>query len=102
MSKFENYIFLTICEKSYELFKTTKYMTYVAYCNIFKVCFKLGKLSYVESSHISEIINFIKKIYDLEIDDALKYTKDFFMLDKHLIFEESSRLTMKYYNNCYN
>jgi hypothetical protein len=102
MIKFDNYIFLTICEKSYELFKETKYMTYIAYCNNFKVCFKLGKFSNVESSHISEIINFIKKIYDLDTDEAFKYIKNFFMLDKHLIFEESSRLTMKHYNNCYN
>ena len=77
-------------------------MTYIAYCNNFKNCFKLSNFSYAESSHISEIIDFIKKIYNLEVDEAFKYCKNFFMFDKHLIFEESSRLTMEYYNNCYN
>lgn len=102
MVKFENYIFLTICEKSYELFKKTKFMTFIAYCNNFKNCFKLTKFSENELSDINNMVFFIQKIYALKLDESFSYVRNFFIFDKYIIFEESSRLTMEYYNNCYN
>ena len=33
MDDLKNYIYYSICEKSYELFKKTNYTTYTAFCN---------------------------------------------------------------------
>jgi hypothetical protein len=101
MIKFDNYIFLTICEKSYENFKKTKFMTYSAYCSNFKNCFLLQKFSKSEASDFNSIILYIKRIYDLSDEESFKYVKNFFILDKNIIFQENVRLTMHHYKNSY-
>ena len=104
MVKLDNYVFLTICEKSYELFKKSNFMTYAAYCNNIGISFKIGRdhFSRNELSDITDMVLFVNKIYNFSSNESLKYVENFFVLKKHLVFEYISRITLQQYNNCYN
>lgn len=88
MSKFNNYVYLTICEVSYELFKKTFFSTYINYCKKFNLSLEDGKLGTREKSDLIEMFDVLHLIYGFKDDESLKYIQTFFKCDKILDFEK--------------
>jgi hypothetical protein len=102
MGKLDNYIYYTICEKSYELFEKSNYLTYNSFCNGIKFAIKLNDLSYDENQRIVDILKHVSLIYDLKYSEAGEYIHNYFMEEKFLIFEEPVRLISEYFKNSLN
>jgi hypothetical protein len=81
MSKLNNYILLTIAEKSFELFKKTKYSMYTSFCKKIGLSFEYNMLDNGEKLLLVEIVNEVTLIYGLKNEDAVKYVKVFFKFD---------------------
>jgi len=102
MDELKKYIFYSICEKSYELFEATNYVTYTNFCNGLKNSIELDNLDYQESNRIIYIFDYLKKIYGLEYDESGEYVKDFFLKEKYKDFERPIRLIKEYFSNSLN
>jgi len=97
MNKYENYIFLTICEVSLDLFRKTDFQTYSNYCRTMNMSLKDGKLSKREKSDFIEISNMVDKIYSLGYDLCAQYIVAYFDSNRCQDFEMSVRLTKEYF-----
>lgn len=51
---------------------------------------------------IYEIDDYLRKIYDLSVEESNQYIADFFLLEKYLVFEKPVRLISEYFNNSFN
>jgi hypothetical protein len=103
MDELKNYIFYSICEKSYDLFeKTSYYSTYVNFCAALKNSIELDRIDYEDSNRVVYILDYLKEIYGLEYDESGGYVKDFFLLEKYKDFERPVRLIREYFSNSLN
>lgn len=87
MSKYENHIFLTICEASIELYKKSVFLTYVNYCRNMGSSLRSDLLTKNQNVDIIKIINVLDKIFTLSGEDTGKYIYDYFNLDSEKIIE---------------
>ena len=78
MVVYENYIYLTICEVSFNSFKTTRFSTYLNYCKSIKQSINSNDLTKKEMFDINEIFDNLDKIYSLSYNDIGKYILNFF------------------------
>jgi hypothetical protein len=95
--KLDNYIYLTICEESFKLFKKTNFSTYNNYCKTFYLSLSSNDLSSREKSDLISLLNVLDLIYGLDDKDAFKYIMEFLACDKILDFE----LYVREMYNCY-
>jgi hypothetical protein len=102
MDNLKNYIYYSICEKSYELFEKTNYMTYTAFCNGIKNSISLDNMDYEDSHKIMQIFDYIRKIYGLEYNESGDYIKEYFVDEKFREFERPIRLINEYFKNSLN
>lgn len=103
MDQLRNYIFYSICEKSYELFeKTSNYSTYISFCNGLKISIETEKLDFEDSHRIMDVLGYIKNIYGLEHTEGGGYIRDFFIEEKYRDFERPVRLIKEYFANSLN
>jgi hypothetical protein len=103
MDKLENYIFYTICEKSYELFETqTNFMTYRMFCYTIKNSIISNDIGGDEYSLIVQIYNHLEMIYGLDYATGIEYIGTYFLDDKCVVFEEPVRLVREYFKNSFN
>lgn len=103
MKQLENYIYYSICEKSFELFLSNPFFStdYTAYCISLKTAMQLENLSSREINIIYALRSNINLLYNIG-DLADEYIIDFFLLEKYLIFEESVRLILQTFPNSFN
>lgn len=87
MSKINNYILLTIAEKSFELFQKTKYLTYTSFCKKIGLSLQHDMLDNSEKLLLSNIICDIKLIYGLNDIESIKFVESFFKFDIEEISE---------------
>lgn len=97
MKKFDNYIFMAICELTMEFYKNTNYQTYSGYCIGFKMALRDGKLSSKQKDHVIQIGDYLEKVYGLNPKEFGYYVSEYFETDKHLIFEQPVRLTKEFF-----
>ena len=102
INKLENYIFLSICEKSLDLFKDSYFNTYIGFCGTLKAAMETEDLGRGDLYVIYEIDDYLRKIYDLSVEESNQYIADFFLLEKYLVFEKPVRLISEYFNNSFN
>jgi len=102
MDDLKNYIYYSICEKSYELFEKTNYTTYTAFCNGIKNSILLEDMDYEDSHRIMDIFDYIRKIYGLEYHESGDYIKGYFIDEKFRDFERPIRLINEYFKNSLN
>lgn len=102
MDKLDNYIYYSICEKSYELFEDTNFMTYRMFCLSFKNSILLNDFGNNEFKVIDEIYNHLRLIYGLDYNTSFEYIGQYFLDDKCIIFEEPVRLVKDYFKNSFN
>ncbi len=101
MDKLENYIFLSICEKTLDLFKNSYFKTYSSFCSTLKSSIEREDLSKGDFYIIYEIDDYLTKIYDLSVEESNKYIIDFFILEKYLFFENTVKLTLNHFKNSF-
>lgn len=101
MNKLENYIFLSICEKSLDLFKGSYFSTYANFCGTLKVSMETEDLSRGDLYVVYEIDDYLRTIYGLSVEESNKYIADFFLTEKYLLFEKPVRLTLEYFKNSF-
>jgi hypothetical protein len=97
MNRYDNFIYLAICETSLETFESTKFVTYFNYIKTLGRSFKTNTLSYNEKKHIAKISLNLDLLFSMSIDDNARYMVQFFELEVDLIIklEKSVRLTKK-------
>lgn len=89
--KFDNYVYMSICEITLELFKKTNYITYKAYCNSIKD----GLNKNIEFSSYGDIVAICKRIdeiYSLDWELSGLYISNYFCDEKYLGFEKPVKL----------
>ena len=90
--KYENYIYLTICEASLDKFNKSNFSTYLNYINNLSLSFESNTLSYSQCCDVMGVVETISTIYSLSVDDSLFYIKQYLKSDRILQFEKSVRL----------
>jgi hypothetical protein len=102
MTKFDNYVYLTICEVSLELFHKTRFSTYVNYCRTLNLSLKSGVLDRSETSDIIKISETLTLIYGFDDVTAAKYISEYFDSDRCLEFQKCVLITKEYFKNAFN
>jgi hypothetical protein len=102
MDKLDNYIYYSICEKSYELFEDSNFMSYRMFCNSMKNSIILKDIGKSESNIIGEISRNLQLIYHLDYEESMEYIGEYFLNDKFVIFEEPVRLVKDFFKNSFN
>lgn len=101
MVTLDNYIYNTICEKTLDLYKKTKYISHSAFCYGFKNSLLLEHLDRVESTILFEISKDIELIYGLKRGSSTHYLIEYFLTEKWLIYEESANLVKTQFINSF-
>jgi len=91
MSKYNNYIFLTICETSIKCFEKTNFLTYINYAKNMGLSLNTNTLTNNQFADIGMIVNDLEKIYNLDNDMISKVISEYFNSDKILLFEKYVR-----------
>jgi hypothetical protein len=81
MSKIDNYILLSIAEKTYQVFKKTNYMTYSGFCRKLSLSISSKNTTPKEKDMLCEVMDELNLIYNLDDTQAWKYINAFFMFD---------------------
>lgn len=99
MQKYQNHIYLIICEVTIDLFKDTNFSTYSSYCSNMSACIKDGVLSVKQTKHICKIADVLEEVFYLDSRKSGVYISDFFCLEKYKIFELVVRQQREYYSD---
>ena len=97
MNNFDNHIYMTICEVSFDLFRETDFVTYTRYCNAMNLSLQEGKLSSRDKYHLIKIIDRLDAIFCLEEELTNKYVTDYFALGEYNKFEMAVRMTKEHF-----
>ena len=95
--KYDNFVYMTICETSFDLFKKTHFLTYRNYCQTLKLSIRDGKLSKKEMGDINHIADVLDKIYTMDRKSTGMYISDFFEKEKYLKFEKPVRYMIEFH-----
>ena len=93
MSKFDNRVYLTICEVSMECFKRSKFISYVNYCSNMGLSLRTNSIGKSQANNLNEIIEMLDKIYTMDAETTGKYLFDYFTSDNIREFEKCVMLT---------
>lgn len=94
MNKYENFIYLSICEISLPMAKVTSYSNYVYYCRGMGNSLRgSGGLSIREQRDFLKIADYLNLIYGLSVEDRWKYIKAYFNSDRFMEFQQIVSLT---------
>ncbi len=96
MTKFDNYIFYSICLKTLGKEKVGFY-SYRLFCESFKKYLMMESLSYTEKEIIQEIGDYLSLIYGLSDGEIGSYIGRYFLEDKFIDFEILVKMDKKFY-----
>ena len=91
MRKFENHVYMDICESSYGIFEKTRYSTYLNFCRIIKIKLENNDIDKVVESQVLFIAKVIGKLFAFDRQMSVDYIYKFFIQEKYLIFESPVR-----------
>jgi hypothetical protein len=97
MNKFNNYIYLSICEISVKLFEKSNFTTYTGYCASMKTSLTLREFSGREVADLEAIGDYLKLLYNLENHEIGMYLDDYFNSDKISEFHKCVQLIDEYF-----
>ena len=101
MNKLTNYIYLSISEKSFEIYEKTRFMSYFTYCENMKNNIKLNCFTKKESAQLFSIFIYLNTIYGLDKQTSFDYILEYFLDEKYRHFEEPVRLMREYFRNSF-
>lgn len=78
MSKFDNRIYLTICEVSMVCFKKSKFINYVNYCYDMGLSLKSNTINKSQTRNLEEIIEMLDLIYTMDTKITATYILNYF------------------------
>ena len=99
MSKFDNFVFMTICELTLETYKETQFSTHSNYCRNMALNIKDNTLAGKQINHMSLIYNILFDIFSMDSKEASDYIVRYFYEEKFLQFEMVVRTTNEYFPN---
>jgi hypothetical protein len=102
MVNLDNYIYYSICEKSFDFYKYSHFSTYRNFCNIIRLEAKYNSLTNSNIILFNEISKYLYDIYNLDRATSLKYIVDFFDEEKYIVFYEPVKLVASIYKNSFN
>ncbi len=82
MTKLDNYIYLTICEISMDLYSKTKFSTYTNYCRTMSKSIETADLDKREMSDMMKIVYMLGLIYGLDTNTSVDYIRNYFKSDR--------------------
>ena len=97
MARFDNIVYMTICEVTLKLAKNSNCRTHASYCRLFSLSLKHNNLSAVEKAAFSSIVGVMDLVFSLSAESTSKYIFDYFNLEMYLKFEKPVRLTQEYF-----
>lgn len=93
MNKFENFIYLSICDITMPMFKKTKFMTYINYCRYMHDSITNNNLSGIERDNFISIVNHLKLLYNLDDNEIMDYIINYFISDRVVEMQKIIMLT---------
>lgn len=101
MSKFDNHVYLTICEVALERFKESKFLNFTNYCTNIGIELNKGNLSGSHKNDLSIIIEMLDLVYTMDSETTGAYLNNFFSFNMETIrsFEKSVVLTQKHFTD---
>jgi len=101
MCKLDNYIFLTICEISFDMYIPTNNKTYQDYCIEMCKSLNFGVLSRTQRNNCTAIFERLEKVYSMPTELTARYLYDFFHLpsEKHIELHNFVSLTNRLFPN---
>ncbi len=102
MTKFDNYVFMSICEISLDLFDKSNFSTYLNYCKTLNLSLKSGILDKKETYDIINISNKLILIYGFDEKTCAEYIAKYFDCDRFLEFQKCVLITKKFFGNSLN
>ncbi len=99
VNKLENYVFYTICERAYILFKKTYYLSFHSFCNGLDVSIKLNRPTRAERNQITQIVTYVSLVYGMDYVETTEYLLDFLERKKYFEYQESVMLVAEYFKN---
>ena len=81
MSKIDNYIILSVAEKTFQIFKRTNFSTYFNFCRKLGLSLSSDTMTQKEKIFVCEIMDEINLIYGLKDAESWKYISVFLNLD---------------------
>jgi len=100
MKKFDNHVYMLICEVTLKLYKDTNCMSHSSYCRLMSASLKDGVLSKKEIKHISIISDVLGNVFSFSDKECGEYISAYFFLEKYEKFEEPVRLVQEFFPNC--
>jgi hypothetical protein len=98
MQKYENHIYLIICEITMNLYKETGFSTHSYYCLHMKACIKDGVFTQKQAKHICKISDVLEMVFYIDAKKAGIYISDFFNLEKYKNFEKVVLYQKKFFS----
>lgn len=97
MSKYDNLVYLAICEASVDFYHKTNFSTYVEYCKGIAKALELGILNKREKRDILTIMDSLHKVFTMSYAENGKYISEYFNLPptRHAEFQEVVIVTKK-------
>lgn len=102
MKKYDNFIYLTICEMTIPMVKNTNYSTYAGYCRGIATAIDNEYLSGTELKNINIIHKVLTLYFGMSYDENKKYIEDYFLLGLWKEYELLVRLTIDCFPHSFN
>lgn len=101
MCKYDNYIYLTICEVSLKYYENSNYSTYVEFCKGLHYTLRDGDVSKRDRRIVEGIVSMLDKVFSLTPELTGQYIGDYFNLTPIRLaeFEKSVRMTKELFPN---
>lgn len=93
MSKYDNYVYITICEVSFKTFRESEYSTYNNYCKGLLRSIKENYLTKREKMDLSIIIEEMDLIFGMDENETNRYLLEYLESDRCVEFEKVVRIT---------
>ena len=97
MNKYDNYIFLAICEVTFKNFKNSMWVTYANYCKGMAMSLKTGELSKLDKRHLLVIYDELELLFGMSDAEKAEYIHRYFESGRWGEFEVIIRDTKKFF-----
>jgi hypothetical protein len=94
---YRGYVYLTLCEISFELFRKTNFTTYSGYCSEMNQALKDNNLCKRDKTHIVAMVDGLEKIFSMGDELTSQYIIDYFDSGRCCDFERAVRNTKEFF-----
>ena len=99
MTKFDNHVYMIICDVTLSLHKDTSFSSHIGYCTNMCACMKDGNLSKKQMDHICKIADVLDLVFSMNSQTTGAYISDYFLLDKFKFFQRTVLEAKEFFPN---